>query len=399
MTRKLRRNNMGVVELKLSDKGFYTESAERMRALLNTFLQQNGYSVDIVDKINNMPQLDAFQELSDFTRNMAKASSLVNLDGDHVSAPREMISALKKFYNLADVHYCMVNSKRFAIDVLDLCKFNNKDYLDNIDDLTNEDLANISDAVIELMYNNKFLNIGLKLIRPGYVFEVTNNNNKEYQPYALGLVTVQEDKIETLLDFFIVPELFPRLYISMNSDVCDRCKKCYVKRRTLTPSIDIKSPTHVDRTKVFCRLNKLKMFDCRYATAILPTKQIGIDAEIPVSFHTLANVLFHIARVYKNRGSVVRANGKHRELQDKSTVSIPRYENNAERVIPLKDYVKYERRESKDWQGGHHKPPVEHNRREHVRRLFNEDGTVRKVIQVKGSVVNKNKNKPIYKVD
>lgn len=50
-----------------------------------------------------------------------------------------------------------------------------------------------------------------------------------------------------------------------------------------------------------------------------------------------------------------------------------------EHVVRIHDLVKYEQYD-RTWKGGHHQSPVEHTRAAHERRIFNKDGTLKKVV-------------------
>lgn len=66
--------------------------------------------------------------------------------------------------------------------------------------------------------------------------------------------------------------------------------------------------------------------------------------------------------------------------------------------ITLRDYKRYTKKH-KGTKHSYHHSPREHERRGTVRRIFNKDGTVKKVVPVKGSTVNRGKgNRPIYEI-
>ena len=118
----------------------------------------------------------------------------------------------------------------------------------------------------------------------------------------------------------------------------------------------------------------------RYEVNILK-RDAALDENSEIAFNTegfcstLASVatraLVYTAYMYANRGSLTRKNGKARKSYEHSQVHHVHKESAVveDKLVPLHEYVKeYEPSEHKDYKGGHHASPAEHDRRAYYRR-------------------------------
>jgi len=112
--------------------------------------------------------------------------------------------------------------------------------------------------------------------------------------------------------------------------------------------------------------------------------------------YSILNLVAYVNEMYRHRNTLTRKNSKRAGSYKKHEVSAV-VQGSKEHVVRIHDLVKYEQYD-RTWKGGHHQSPVEHTRSAHERRIFNKDGTLKKVVMVKGSVVNKGKGKAIYEV-
>lgn len=144
-------------------------------------------------------------------------------------------------------------------------------------------------------------------------------------------------------------------------------------------------------TKSFCYMSKKKMDE--YACLLS-------DFYI----HKVLSIFAYIWDMYKNRKTITRKNSPRKNTYEKNPVTtiINDIESdNATQTeykeIALGALYKYEY-ERKEWQGGHHQSPIEHERREHDRIYRNPDGSIKKITRIKSSTINKGNHRAVYKV-
>ena len=125
------------------------------------------------------------------------------------------------------------------------------------------------------------------------------------------------------------------------------------------------------------------------ATDIIETAYTHLNAKrfiVDVPYKTL------IDYTSKTLEKLVRKNSKRKGSYIHTKVHIAHNSDKNDyddyNITPLNAYYDRER-QNHEWKGGHHASPVEHERSATTRRIFNEDGTVKKVVPVKGSIVNK----------
>ena len=103
--------------------------------------------------------------------------------------------------------------------------------------------------------------------------------------------------------------------------------------------------------------------------------------------YKVLKIICYVNDMYQNRHTLERKNSKRRAKCKQHEVSINNFYSSGE-VVSLQNLYKYER-ENKPWQGGHHSSPIEHERKAHERVYRNADGSVRKVVQIGETTVNK----------
>lgn len=388
------RNYKKVLPLYQWKNGFYTGALEIMRNTIKETFRLNSINEDI-DRLCEIPYFDFVDQINTHLISLFNRKVIYRSGNRKYSSDNEKTEAVDRIFSDTDVYYCMRHSKRFAFDLKDISVFDAHKGYEDVSGLTLEDFNSCCDAVIDLMYNGEFLNIGLKIIKTNYSFIM--GSDREYEAISVSMLYNDGKSVGNLLDFYIIPELYPRLYINTARFNTRRCGHC--KQRQYLVDDSIKLGRGEQDTVSICRLNRRKMDGCECNNLIIPYFETELKGDISLSMGTFANLVCHIVNVYVHRNSVVRSNGKHRELQKKASLSVPRNINGTEHVITLREYVTAERREKREWQGGHHSSPVEHERRPHLRHYYNEDGTVRKVVEVRGSMVNQGKSeKSVYKV-
>ena len=186
-----------------------------------------------------------------------------------------------------------------------------------------------------------------------------------------------------LCQFVVVKGIYPNLLVDNKSTVmpCVAGEKCNNKVR-----LDVllrEEENEMPMSMQYCYLTPKKMCRCDC---------LG-GAYAPYS---ILNLVAYVNEMYRHRNTLTRKNSKRAGSYKKHEVSAV-VQNSKEHVVRIHDLVKYEQYD-RTWKGGHHQSPVEHTRSAHERRIFNKDGTLKKVVMVKGSVVNKGKGKAIYEV-
>lgn len=190
---------------------------------------------------------------------------------------------------------------------------------------------------------------------------------------------------DTFGEFIYIKELNKFIYVNKKYCDCgDNCDNC--------PSVDF-NYSDGDIIKM-CKISKKKlelghcMFEC-----IKPFKVLALVS--------------YVWEMYSNRKTITRSNSPSKKKYDKGakiSVLTNEFENitdseiqNTEKtmikeiefkVVNLDKMYRYER---KAWQGGHHKPPVEHIRKGHTRRIYNKDGSLKDIVEVKPTIVNEGK--------
>lgn len=122
-----------------------------------------------------------------------------------------------------------------------------------------------------------------------------------------------------------------------------------------------------------------------------------------VNPYILLSLFAYCTEMYEGRKTITRKNSPNKRKYDngmKISVVTTEFNNITEDDIKAEEKIsnteyklisleKVYRYEKKAWQGGHHKSPVEHTRSSHPRRIYNKDGTLKRITQVTSTIVNK----------
>ena len=112
----------------------------------------------------------------------------------------------------------------------------------------------------------------------------------------------------------------------------------------------------------------------------------------------ILSLIAYVTSMYSDRKNLSRKNSKNAGTYKKHKIHVATEVTKSKDVIlDLNKFYQYER-EHKEWQGGHHNSPVEHVRREHNRIYRNEDGSIKKIVPIKATTVNKGGKKGVYHV-
>lgn len=205
---------------------------------------------------------------------------------------------------------------------------------------------------------------------------MSTSKKKDMVRYSITVGYAENKKTEYQLHF--TTELLPRLFKSTDTGECKECKR--------GNSIDIQTYKEDELVKQekMCLIGNTNKYMCYlYEYELNPQKVI--------------NILAYIATTFKNRNTLLRKNSASiRKYNEGMKIDVVCDKDNTEVEVPLLLYVRGENKEYTPRRGknhGTHRSPREHMRREHTRTL--KSG---KVIKVRGCIVNKGKEKTIYKV-
>lgn len=238
------------------------------------------------------------------------------------------------------------------------------------------------DSFYNFRLNNGYAGIYVHAIKTRYTFSSHKGDN--LPAIAFSILTLKDNKLPCVLcQFVVVKGIYPNLLVDNKSTVmpCVAGEKCNNKVR-----LDVllrEEENEMPMSMQYCYLTPKKMNRCDC---------LG-GAYAPYS---ILNLVAYVNEMYRHRNTLTRKNSKRAGSYKKHEVSAV-VQNSKEHVVRIHDLVKYEQYD-RTWKGGHHQSPVEHTRAAHERRIFNKDGTLKKVVMVKGSVVNKGKGKAIYEV-
>mgnify|MGYP004585850973 CR=1 FL=1 len=282
--------------------------------------------------------------------------------------------------SILDNCYIMIASKQFIMDLKAL------DSLDNETawNFNFEDLDKIGDFTVDVTYNGEYMPVMLKVCKASYT--VSSNKHSDMEIYNVSLMRYNEQTriIECFGTFAFSKELPNRIIVESDSQInCRRCASCkFFNEYTVKIKLGLEAPIS------FCLVSRKRIENAKCLYCGLPINPIEIMSAIS-----------HIVTMYANRKNLNRKNGTHTKQYKEHAVHVAHVDADTgkEHVISLKQLYDYEKI-NKPWQGGHHRSPVEHERREHVRVYRNVDGSIKKVVTVKRTTVNKSGDKPIYKI-
>lgn len=238
------------------------------------------------------------------------------------------------------------------------------------------------DSFYNFRLNNGYAGIYVHAIKTRYTFSSHKGDN--LPAIAFSILTLKDNKLPCVLcQFVVVKGIYPNLLVDNKSTVmpCVAGEKCNNKVR-----LDVllrEEENEMPMSMQYCYLTPKKMNRCDC---------LG-GAYAPYS---ILNLVAYVNEMYRHRNTLTRKNSKRAGSYKKHEVSAV-VQNSKEHVVRIHDLVKYAQYD-RTWKGGHHQSPVEHTRSAHERRIFNKDGTLKKVVMVKGSIVNKGKGKAIYEV-
>lgn len=303
----------------------------------------------------------------------------------------EDISLLDALTDAMDQAYIHINAKRFVIDVqysgmheYIACNTDNQtpDTVKNIDEKSFID--KIEDSMFDFRTpSGEYLPITVKYNQLLYALDY--GNKKNLNPHGLCMILYtkgnenEPPKTDLLSQMFIIPEIYPKLLL--NKAGYQHCSNTRNNNRCIKKQISLKDTRITDD-----KLPELKVEICQL------TQRLATDAYCPMVVSQPWKLLKYISfawDMYENRHTITRKNSKRKAGYTHNKVHVAKSDENEfdYSVIPLHTYYDTERK-NHEWKGGHHASPVEHERAASYRRIFNEDGSIKKIVPVKGTTVN-----------
>lgn len=234
----------------------------------------------------------------------------------------------------------------------------------------------------DMLFDFESKNFLVRISRCRYKREV---GGKFYQSYK-GTVTAQlpgENDFATI-EFDFVLEKLPRIFIyGEYMGACEEyCKKCnpYECRIEI-----LNGNTRNSGPQVLCSKRVRDTCVCSVNQLVIAMTAYSIDE--------LLSACAYAVGLYVNRRKRTTNKTSSSGVKIKRKIHEPSKCSNDVKMLTLKEYNYYEKKEKIEWQGGHHNSPIEHERSGHFRHY--KSG---KVVWVNSCTVNKDKGKGIYKV-
>lgn len=297
-------------------------------------------------------------------------------------------------YDILDQIFLQQNSLYFSVK-LDvgseeelLTSYKNPGHMK--EDAITDVFDDIKDCVIELKNKNgEHIPFIIKVSTTMFKADFGNYTNQKV--LSVSILHTQKFKGDRVLAcFYILKDAYPRLLLSL-AHYPHKCMETGMCKHTILKLEDDSyalydvdgngcSSMNVD----VCNMTKRK-------------SEYGFCPMMEYRPYVLLDIVAYVWDMYLHRNSVERKNSKRRNNYHTSEVKTTIKENYDFKYVSLHDAYHYER---KAYQGGHHASPVEHPRATHMRYYRNDDGSIRKAVQVKGSIVNQgHKGKAVYSIN
>jgi len=305
-------------------------------------------------------------------------SLMNNLGENEGKEINEDIASLSTFYaNLRSLRFVFTdNELSFPAHFDKEVDLNFADYFDEIEDM-----------FIDIKVKGRYHPYRIQVVRQDDIYHIEKDGIHSAPIYILlNLYKPEKHKSDILLGFAVFKETFPNIYII--PDFTSACKRCNFSRIPREAIYESRYAGDIKGRVDFCygKVGKLRRGYCEVA---------------PYRPDVICKLIAYVWDMYAHRHTLARKNSKRKEHYKTHTVStavnVPKSDGSYyQTVVPLHEY--YER-EKRAYKGGHHASPVEHTRSGHIRVYRNPDGSIRKVSEVRGSIVNRGKGKPIYSVN
>lgn len=303
--------------------------------------------------------------------------------------------------DVMDNIYLQINSKRFVIDVdadnvfellsVDgLTKKTSKSIID-IDPMKN--IRDIEDSIFDFRDSNGlYIPVFYRINQ--VTFTVDYGKYKGIKPINFcGIMwrnELSDDLMKSIVIFegLILPEIYPKLLLLRETyPLCDKNDK---------PSLCIKRDISLYENEISPLVNDTlndKFLTQHINTPICQmTPNLAIGSHCPMLMANPWVILKYLSYawdMYSHRNSIMHKNSKRKAGYTHNKVHVASTDKNDYdySIVPLHTYYDTERK-NHEWKGGTHSSPCEHERAASYRRIFNKDGTVKKIVPVKGCTVN-----------
>lgn len=276
------------------------------------------------------------------------------------------------FGSILDNCYILLTSKYFIIDLDDLDEIKVANYSIDFDLL-----EALGDIYVDFRCENMYVPLCLKICKAAYT--LSTKSRKGMEVYNVSLLSFHEPESKIVCVYTCAfSDDFPNRFLVENFSinnmtVCVNCSCCNIIDTKLQMNDGIQCDIP------FCLVGQNKIF----------SKNCSLLNQT-ISMIEIQKILGYILTMFSNR-PVLHKKNKYSEQYKRNTVSmVVTSEIDNEYVMNFSQFYRYEQGR-KDWQGGHHNSPAEHYRKAHKRVLRNADGSIRKVVNVKSSIVNKRK--------
>lgn len=335
-------------------------------------------------------------EIDNFTNFMENFRSITAEVLERKSTAEEKF-IMAKFFDFITNYYGHLHGKYFIVDI-DKYRTVSHDGLDT----KNRDYSKVNwdacgDIFVDFRVGKKFLPLTLKYLVTDYYTK--SKENESFKTYNLALNCVNNERngiIDNYMALSFVPALYPRVLMEENEGG-PRCDNCELKNKRIMPILG--DAGIINLKAEFCLIGRNSQEKCKSRGIEYHVQTDKGWEKVSLSIYECIELIAHICTVFENRKTLQRKNGKARKEYKRSNISIATGVKRSSSIVSLATYPAYEQRGKKEWQGGHHESPVEHYRQGHKRVIRNSDGSVKKVVEVRGTTVNKGKDKKvIYKV-
>ena len=302
-----------------------------------------------------------------------------------VTTPEQLTINIRNLTNLLEATFSFMNFKRFVYDssyndhnhfIMSPKQDTAIDFLDFFD--------RVEDCILDFKFKGGYANYMIRLSRCDY--EITCHKGANMPAIVIAVLTNDKGRIRTICQFHVVKGIYPKLLVDPTTTLMkcandfSKCKRC-VK---LDTEVYLKSLGFTD-SSTFCYVIPKKIEQSACSLCV-------------VDPYKILNILAYVWDMYEHRNTLVRKNAKRLSAYNTRKVSIQHLNNEGAFVtVPLQQQYIYER-DRKEWQGGHHNSPRMHERAAHTRRIFNKDGTLKRVVQVKSSTVNADSSPTVYRI-
>ena len=315
---------------------------------------------------------------------------------DRVSAVAEMNgitdrTEIQKIMYLYDNIYIYSTSERFIVDVpyTDVL-----DYISSASDriipeeVEKEDVSlqikeNHVDCLIDFQTpDGKYLPYMVKCTKQNYTMDY--GRHKDLEVYSASMIAYRENREEgspasmVIFQGYIIPELYPKILLeSSDYSLCKRAARPELCKRTARKIKENESEKEIATCQITPRTGEIT--NCPMLMA-KPWR--------------MAEYIAYVFDMYANRHTLERKNSKRKNAYVHTKVHVAHDDSSKAgySIVPLHTYFRQEK-ENHAWKGGHHASPCEHPRRAGTRRIFNKDGSLKKIVPVKGTIVNKGNTK------